>query len=143
MAHLEDLLGKEVTGKDGNSVSVSSLEANDLLGIYFSAHWCSPCRCFTPTLAECYNKVTSAGKKWEIIFISLDKDEESCKQYYESMPWLLFPFESDLKETLADKYEVTGIPTLLLLDPKSGERITDNGQDLVEKDPSGEKFPWN
>lgn len=32
MAHLEALLGKEVLGKDGSTVAVSSLVDNDLLG---------------------------------------------------------------------------------------------------------------
>lgn len=69
-------------------------------GIYFSAQWCPPCQNFTPLLAECYKKVKDAGKKLEIIFISLDKDEEACREYHKCMPWLRFPFESDLKVSL-------------------------------------------
>ncbi|CAG5132835.1 unnamed protein product [Candidula unifasciata] len=142
MAHLEASLGKDVIGKDGSTVEVSSLVDYELLGVYFSAQWCTPCRNFTPVLTDCYNKLNAAGKRWEIIFISLDKDEETCKEHYESMPWLLFPFENDLKEQLSDKYGVTAIPTLLLLDPKTGDLVSDNGIDLVEQDPSGDKFPW-
>ena len=28
-----------------------------VIGIYFSAHWCPPCRGFTPKLVEWYGKV--------------------------------------------------------------------------------------
>ncbi|BFZ15447.1 hypothetical protein BsWGS_18486 [Bradybaena similaris] len=142
MAHLEALLGKEVLGKDGSSVEVSSLVDHDLLGIYFSAKWCTPCKHFTPVLSDCYNKVRAAGKKWEIIFISLDIDEDCCKEHYESMPWLLFPFENDLNEQIAVKYGITEIPTLLLLDPKTGNLVAVKGHELVEQDPSGDKCPW-
>ena len=35
------------------------------LGLYFSAHWCPPCKAFTPKLVETYNKVKAAGKQLE------------------------------------------------------------------------------
>ncbi|CAG5130101.1 unnamed protein product [Candidula unifasciata] len=142
MAHLVAILGDTVEGKDGARVGVSSLADNDLLGLYFSAHWCPPCRNFTPVLVECYKSVTAAGKKWQIVFISFDRDITSCKDYYNTMPWLLLPFDSDLKEQLSETYGVRGIPALIFIDPKTGKLITANGRQAVEQDKTGEKFPW-
>ena len=43
------LLGEKVIKMDGDNeveVDVSSLEGErKVVGIYFSAHWCPPCRC--------------------------------------------------------------------------------------------------
>ena len=64
-----------------------------IAGIYFSAHWCPPCRGFTPTLAEFYNKLKAARPgELEIVFVSFDRDEEGFKDYYGSMPWLSVDF---------------------------------------------------
>ena len=66
-------------------------------GIYFSAHWCPPCRGFTPQLVEFYKKFNKDKKRFEIVFVSNDKDEESWKEYFSEMPWLAIPYED--KET--------------------------------------------
>lgn len=83
------------------TVSVSSLEVEgNVLGLYFSAHWCGPCRGFTPSLAKWYTELTS-GKlqgKLNIVFVSSDRDEPSFDDYFKDMPWLALPFEKrDLK----------------------------------------------
>lgn len=45
----------------------------ELWGIYFSAHWCPPCRRFTPFLSKFYNAIKiRENKKFEILFVSQD-----------------------------------------------------------------------
>jgi nucleoredoxin len=71
------------------------------------------------------------GKKFEIVFISSDKNQESFDEYYASMPWLALPFtDRKLKAKLSGKYGVSGIPTLVLLDP-SANIITKDGRSAV------------
>merc|ERR1712232_1315373 len=57
-----DLLGSELVQKAGGKP----------IGLYFSAHWCPPCRAFTPKLAQWYKE--GRKDKMEIIFVSSDKD---------------------------------------------------------------------
>ena len=59
--------------------------------IYFSAHWCPPCRGFTPQLAARY-KASAAAKEIEVVFVSSDKDDPSFREYFASMPWTAVPF---------------------------------------------------
>ncbi|BFZ22001.1 hypothetical protein BsWGS_25040 [Bradybaena similaris] len=140
---LVPLLGDKVEGKQG-PVDVASLSDNDVVGIYFSAHWCPPCRAFTPVLSERYQTLRKDGTKFEVVFVSSDRDEESCAGYYAEMPWLILPFsDRQKKEQLAQKYGVRGIPTLVLVNPKTGETITQDGRKIINDDVNGEKFPWN
>merc|ERR1711907_525809 len=74
--------------------------------LYFSAHWCPPCRGFTPKLAEYYN--TGLKDKMEIIFVSSDRDQESFDEYSKEMPWLALPYEKrDAKNTLSKAFGVS------------------------------------
>ena len=57
-----------------------------MLARYFSAHWCPPCRGFTPKLAEWYAKDLSA-KGLQVVFVSSDKDQGQFDEYFGEMPW--------------------------------------------------------
>jgi len=64
----------ECVNSEGESKSISSLlEGKSHVLIYFSAHWCPPCRSFTPVLAQAYRDATS--KNCEVIFLSSDGSE--------------------------------------------------------------------
>lgn len=129
--------------KDGVEVKVDDLAAlgeDAVVGLYFSAHWCPPCRGFTPLLAKCYKELKEAGKKFEIVFVSSDRDEESFKEYMSEMPWVALPLsEKNLKEDLNGIFEIRGIPTLVLLKP-DGTLLTANGREAVSC--GSEFFPW-
>ena len=68
-------------------------------GLYFSAHWCPPCRGFTPALAEYYNDWQAANedKKFEIVFLSSDRSEDDFKGYFDEMPWAALKFGCETK----------------------------------------------
>jgi nucleoredoxin len=121
-----------------------SLPSTGVVGLFFSAHWCPPCRGFTPKLAETYKKINEAGDKaFEIVFISSDKDQEQFDSYLAEMPWLALPFEQrDLKAKLSKMFKVNRIPSLVLLDAKTGAIISADGRATLSKDPTGEKYPW-
>lgn len=98
---LESLLGAHVLRQAGDSleqVSVGSLcGAGRVVGLYFSAHWCPPCRNFTPLLVDFYKNRKKTGDNLEIVFVSWDKDEASFKEYFSSMPWTAVPFDPKTK----------------------------------------------
>jgi len=141
-----ELLGDKLMGKDsdGKIAECSTADAlkGKVVGLYFSAHWCGPCRGFTPQLAESYAKLQSSGKPFEIVFCSSDRDEAAFNEYYGEMPWKALPYSNrDLKNSLSKKYKVQGIPTLVIVG-EDGETITTAGRKAISSDPSGEKFPW-
>ncbi|KAK0043060.1 nucleoredoxin [Biomphalaria pfeifferi] len=143
MAHLERLLGPELVTPDGSNVSVSTLQECELISLYFSAQWCPPCKGFLPNLRHCYDKVKERGKRWEVVFVSLDTDKECCQQNFAEMPWLMVPYESALREPMPDKYGLMGIPALVFINPKTGETLTEEGRTIILSDKDGDNFPWN
>ncbi|XP_025108119.1 tryparedoxin-like [Pomacea canaliculata] len=143
MSGIKEILGETVLGKNGPVDVDSFAEEGYVVGLYFSAHWCPPCRSFTPKLVECYKACREAGKKFEVVFLSLDRDQKSFDEYYGEMPWLTVGFGSDVKTSLSQKYSVCSIPTLILVDGATGETISTDGRNKVASDPSGSNFPWS
>jgi nucleoredoxin len=129
--------------KAGAEVPASTLATTEVVGLYFSAHWCPPCKMFTPKLAETYKQVVAAGKSFEIVFVSSDRDEKSFAEYAAEQPWAHLAFKDrEAKARLSKKYKVSGIPSLVLLDGKTGKVITMDGRSALSNDPKGAKFPW-
>ncbi|CAF1326353.1 unnamed protein product [Rotaria sordida] len=144
MAGVAKLFDGHIINKSKESVDLNDEKyKGKTIGLYFSAHWCPPCRGFTPVLIEFY-KTHSGNKKLEIIFISSDRDEKSFNEYYEDMPWLALDFtDRKKKEELGKKFNVSGIPTLILLDGDSGDVVCTNARSQIQsEDSKGEKFPW-
>merc|ERR1712166_292973 len=46
------------------------------------------------------------------------------------------------KDALSKKYKVSGIPSFVIVDAKTGELITDDGRTAITEDPEGDGFPW-
>jgi thiol-disulfide isomerase/thioredoxin len=110
---------------------------NKIVGLYFSAHWCPPCRKFTPLLSQRYLDLQSQAEvPFEIIFVSSDQNEESALEYFSSMPWKMLRFsEREVKQQLAAALHISGIPSLVLFD-EEGNLITEDGRSVVFLPPS-------
>ncbi|CAJ1940139.1 unnamed protein product [Sphenostylis stenocarpa] len=130
---LESILVSEdrdfVIGKDGVQIPVSELEGKVVL-LYFSAHWCPPCRAFLPKLIDAYHKIKAKGNALEVVFISSDRDQASFDEFFGEMPWLALPFGDSRKQFLSRKFRVSGIPMLVAIG-SSGKTSTTEARDLV------------
>jgi thiol-disulfide isomerase/thioredoxin len=116
---------------DMNAVPLSSFEGK-IVGLYFSASWCGPCRHFTPKLAEKYQSLVDAGELFDIILICGDSSEDNARDYFASMPWKMLRFEDQEVNELANEvFEVEGIPTLVLVNCESGNIITSDGRNAL------------
>jgi len=60
------------------------------------------------------------------------------------MPWLTLDFKDrKKKEELTKQFQVTGIPSFILLDGDSGDIICKDARNQVQReDTKGEHFPW-
>jgi thiol-disulfide isomerase/thioredoxin len=81
-----------------------------VVGLYFSAHWCPPCRGFTPQLAATYTRFKAQHPRaadWEVVFVSSDSDAEAFAEYHGEMPWPALPYDSrEAKAALSKMFKV-------------------------------------
>ena len=103
MAGIVQIIGSDVLLNEEKVSTESFAEEGKVIGLCFSAHWCPPCRGFTPQLTKWYTdfKKTEKGNSLEIVFVSSDRDETSFKNYYAEMPWHALPFENREKKVNA------------------------------------------
>lgn len=121
----------------GAQVKVSELEGK-VVGLYFSANWYSPCTKFTDLLVDVYQQLKECSNinlGFEIVFVSSDEDLNAFNTYRSSMPWLAIPF-SDLetRRGLTQKFDVEGIPCLVILQPNDNNldaAVIKDGVELV------------
>jgi len=142
MAAFNELFGEQLLSKSGPVSTSEALAGKSGVLVYFSAHWCPPCRGFTPKLAEFHTK-HAAAKGFETVFISGDRDQKAFDEYFGEMPWLALPFDNkDKNAALNKKFKVSGIPSLVILGP-DGKLITKDGRAKVMEhfeDCAG--YPW-
>ena len=132
-SELLSLLGPELITKSGKKETKAVITGKKAVAIYFSAHWCPPCRGFTPVLSEFYELVKEEdADALEIIFASSDSDEPSFNGYYGDMPWTAIPFSSDVKDALGQKFGVRGIPALIVLSPDGKTKDTDGRTTVMQ-----------
>jgi nucleoredoxin len=103
------------------------LEKKKLIALYFSAHWCGPCRTFTPQLVDYYNRVAPHHPEFEIIFVSSDRSQFAMETYMReaNMPWPAIDYQKVAGKEAIRKYAGSGIPCLVVIDP-SGKVVSDS-----------------
>ncbi len=144
MAGLPDgvFKGKKLLNQKGELVDTESVLADkQVIAVYFSAHWCPPCRQFTPMLKEFFQELSA--EPFTIIFVSSDRDEDSMKAYFaEHGDYFACPFsDQQLSSALKENCGVTGIPMLAIVD-KTGKMLHANGRADVMKGPNAAIRLW-
>eukprot|EP00486_Rosalina_sp_Unknown_P006390 CAMPEP_0201574984 /NCGR_PEP_ID=MMETSP0190_2-20130828/19864_1 /ASSEMBLY_ACC=CAM_ASM_000263 /TAXON_ID=37353 /ORGANISM="Rosalina sp." /LENGTH=158 /DNA_ID=CAMNT_0048004019 /DNA_START=85 /DNA_END=561 /DNA_ORIENTATION=+ len=135
---LKELIGEKFLRVKGDAFEVVSYDdcikdKVDLIGLYFSAHWCPPCRGFTPILKKTWDQWKKDGHKIQIIFGTRDQDKKAFESYFkEHGDYLAFDYEEKDKRInkLMEKYGVQGIPTLIILN-KNGEVVDKAARGVV------------
>ena len=132
---LQSLLGATLLDGDGKAqVALSMAVAGaPLVALYFSAHWCSPCRKFTPKLVAFVEELEEEGVRLPIVFGSSDRNEAAFQKYFSSMTnFHAFPHGDARIEALKQKYAVTGVPWLVVLDAAGNLVVSEASLDVQQ-----------
>jgi nucleoredoxin len=97
-----------------------------VIGLFFSADQCPPCQHFTPLLTKLHaNKqahCTPTNRNippFKVVLVSRCHDAEATYRYFATMPWAAMTHAAALGElgtALRDRFSVTTIPALIILD---------------------------
>lgn len=108
----------EIITPDGKKESLlSQLKKDRYTVIDFWASWCGPCRASFPHLREMYK---TYGEKVTFISLSVDKNEKDWQKALgeEKLPWNQYLATPELSKNTRDAYNLTSIPTFLVIDPE-------------------------
>jgi len=105
-----------------------------LVLLYFSAHWCPPCKQFTPVLRDFYEEAEEQGV--EVVFVSWDRSQQEMQAYMREShgPWLALAPGSPVGARLKEEHRVEGIPALVVV-TREGALVTRQGREDVSSLP--------
>lgn len=103
-----------------------------MIGLYFSVYGHEPCDDFTPILVDAYKKLKEKGHKFEIVLISLDDEDDDFNQALKTMPCLALPFQDEKCKKLIPYFELSDIPTLVIIG-QDGKTLHPNAVELIEE----------
>ena len=122
-------------GLKGEDISLEDLKGKTVL-LHFWATWCKPCIKEMPTMEKFYN--TFKDKKFEILAISIDRENVKGVESFVKTTGMTFPVLLDQDQTVRKRYFINGLPTSYLIDDKgklkgyiSGERDW-SGKDAIQ-----------
>jgi len=121
-----------VTDIAGAEITLSKLKGSVVL-LDFWAPWCPPCRVEVPHLLEIQKRF--GGAKFVLISVSLDRDLDAARRFVreKEMNWV-HVIDSQAARDLADKYEVSYIPSTFVIDRRGRVAAAQlRGNALAEK----------
>ena len=116
----------------GGKISLSEIaKANKYVLVDFWASWCRPCRAEIPNVKAIYDKHHADG--FEIVSVSIDEEENPWIKAVEK-EGLVWPNARDTDKSIAGKYNVTSVPTMVVIDSE-GKLVAENlrGEELAAK----------
>ncbi|NDF60324.1 MAG: TlpA family protein disulfide reductase [Crocinitomicaceae bacterium] len=109
----------EAINVNGSKINLSDFKGKVIL-LDFWASWCGPCRRENPNVVEAYSKYKKSkfqtGKGFEVISISLDRNEQDWKKAIETDGLIWKQHILDKGGKIARDYGVSSIPTAFLID---------------------------
>lgn len=122
----------QFTSVDGRKVDLTKMQGKVVL-VDFWATWCGPCVAELPNVKAAYEKLNPKG--FEIVGISFDQKKDALESFVakEKMPWPQYFDGKGWGNELGQRFGISAIPAMWLIDKKG------NLRDLAARDGLEEK----
>jgi peroxiredoxin len=107
----------------GDPVSLAGLKGQVVL-INFWASWCGPCRQEMPVLDQLYRRYKGAG--FTLLGVNVEPKSVDALGFLKATP-VSFPILFDTQSKVSNLYEVSGMPSTVIVDRKGNVRYVHHG----------------
>lgn len=120
---------------NGEDFKLSDLQGNYVL-VDFWGSWCPPCRQANKKLVPLYKKYE--GKKFKVLSVAIEKKSGSASRAIakDNLYWDLHIVQENrfvLQNSIAMKYNVTDLPTTVLINPEGNIMGTNISFENIDK----------
>lgn len=92
-----------------------------------------------------YTDINLDERQFELILCSPEKQEKEFMKHFNTMPWTSLPFNDPRIGVWLQRYNVIGIPQLIIIETKTGFKVTDSARKdltMAQQDEPGVKGVW-
>lgn len=112
-----------LNSRSGKNLRLSDYRGNVVL-LNFWASWCGPCRQEMPLLEGMYKKYKKLG--FTILGVNVEQDSSKAKSYLSDIS-VSFPILYDNANTASKLYNVSAMPTTIIIDRNGNMRYLHKG----------------
>jgi len=109
--------------RGGSKISLSQYKGQVVM-LNFWASWCGPCRQEMPLLENIYKKYNKMG--FTLIGVNVEPDSKAAEGFLKETP-VSFPVIYDKDSTVSKAYDVSGMPSTVIIDRKGNIRVLHRG----------------
>ena len=111
--------------KGGGTIDLAKYKGQVVM-LNFWASWCGPCRTEMPFLENIYSKYNKLG--FTMVGVNVEPDSKAADDWLKasSVP-VTFPVGYDTKSQVSRLYDVTGMPSTVIVDRKGNLRYIHHG----------------
>ena len=123
----EKLSGKAANftlkSRSGKNIKLSELRG-EVVMLNFWASWCGPCRKEMPLLEKIHKKYKKLG--FTLLGVNVEQDTRAAKRYLKDVK-VSFPILFDPANKTSKLYNVSAMPTTILIDRNGNKRFLHKG----------------
>ena len=109
--------------RGGQTIKLSQYKGQVVM-INFWATWCGPCRQEMPLLESIYKKYNKLG--FTLIGVNVEPDSKAAEGFLKQTP-VSFPVIYDKDSAVSKAYDVSGMPSTVIIDRKGNIRVLHRG----------------
>jgi peroxiredoxin len=112
-----------LASKAGGQVNLAQYKGQVVM-INFWASWCGPCRQEMPLLEDIYRKYNKLG--FTLLGVNVEPDSKAADDWLKQTP-VSFPILYDKDSKVSQMYDVSGMPSTVIIDRKGNLRMLHHG----------------